>query len=303
MFAVANSRNAGCGLMTRLWSSSVRRPDDFEHALDHEHDVGAAGVVFVEHQRDIVLIGPGQDAVAEFGDLLAVADHDRILADEVDTADVAVEIDAHAWPVEPRRNLLDMGRFAGAVIAGDDHAPVAGKARQDGERGRPVEPVIGIDVRHMLVRLRIGRHLHVAVEAEDLPDGDLHVRQRRGGFGNGSHCSSVCAPARPFGPTDRHGRGAGRDPACSERPDPYRIPAPGHGGRAEHGGRRMKRIACRRQFTRKPDGRRKRGRCSWPWSSPHPRHGRGTVRRRGERPAIPARRNRPGNQQKPVFLR
>ena len=73
VLAVANSRNAGCGLITRFWSSSVSRPDDFEHALDHEHHVGAAGIVFVEHQRDVVLQRPGQDAVAELGDLLAVA--------------------------------------------------------------------------------------------------------------------------------------------------------------------------------------------------------------------------------------
>jgi len=39
---------------------------DFQHALDHEHHVGTAGVVFVEHQRDIVLQRPGQNAVAEF---------------------------------------------------------------------------------------------------------------------------------------------------------------------------------------------------------------------------------------------
>jgi hypothetical protein len=90
----------------------------FQHALDHEHHVRAAGVVFVEDERDIVLVGPGQDAVAELGDLLAFMDDDRVLADEVDTADMAVEVDAHAGPVEPRRDLLDMGRFAGAVIAG-----------------------------------------------------------------------------------------------------------------------------------------------------------------------------------------
>ena len=68
---------------------------DFQHALDHEHHVRTAGVIFVEHQRDIVLHRPRQDAVAEFGDLLAVLDHDRVLADEIDTADVAVEVDAH----------------------------------------------------------------------------------------------------------------------------------------------------------------------------------------------------------------
>ena len=117
VLVVENSRNAGCGRITRLWSSSVRRPDDFEHALDHEHDVGPAGVVFVETQRDIVLQRPGQDAVAEFGDLLAVLEDDGVLADEIDARDVAVEIDAHAGPVKARGDLLDMGRFAGAVIA------------------------------------------------------------------------------------------------------------------------------------------------------------------------------------------
>ena len=142
MLAVANRRNAGCGLITLFWSSSVSRPDEFEHALDHEHHVRTAGVVFVEAQRDIVLQRPGQNAVAEFGDLHAVADHDGVLADQIDAADVAVEIDAHARPIEPRRHLLDMGRFAGAVIAGDDDAAVPGEAGEDGERGRLVEPVI-----------------------------------------------------------------------------------------------------------------------------------------------------------------
>ena len=103
---------------------------DFQHALDHEHHVRAAGVVFVEAQRDIVLQRPGQDAVAEFGDLLAVLEDDRVLADEIDAADMAVEIDAHAGPVEPRGDLLDMGRLAGAVIAGDHDAAVVRRSRR-----------------------------------------------------------------------------------------------------------------------------------------------------------------------------
>ena len=32
---------------------------------------------------------PGQNAFAEFGDLLAVLQHDRVLADEIDAADMA----------------------------------------------------------------------------------------------------------------------------------------------------------------------------------------------------------------------
>ena len=141
-------------------------PDDFQHALDHEHHVRPPGVVFVEAERDIVLERPRQDAVAEFGDLLIVLDDDGVLADQVDAADVAVEIDAHQGPIEPRRHLLDMGGLAGAVIAGDHHAAVLGEAGEDGERGRPVEPVIRVEVGHVLVGLGIGRHFHIAVDAE-----------------------------------------------------------------------------------------------------------------------------------------
>ena len=136
MLVVENSRNAGCGRITRFWSSSVSRPDDFEHALDDEHHVGPAGVVFVEADRHIVLQRPRQDAVAELGHLHALAHDDRVLADEVDAADMAVEIDAHAGPIEPRRDLLDMRRFAGAVIAGHHHAAVFGESGEDGQRRR-----------------------------------------------------------------------------------------------------------------------------------------------------------------------
>ena len=163
----------------------------FQHALDHEHHVGTAGVVFVEAERDVVLQRPGQDAFAELGDLLIVLDDDGVLADQVDAADVAVEVDAHAGPVEPRRDLLDMGGLAGAVIAGDDDAAVVGEAGENGERGRPVEAVIGVDVGHVLVGLGVGRHFHVAVDAELLADRHLHVGQFIVGFaGDFLRCSS-----------------------------------------------------------------------------------------------------------------
>ena len=167
---------------------------DFQHALDHEHHVGAAGVVFVEAERDIVLDRPGQDAVAEFGDLLAVLQHDRVLADEIDTRNVAVEIDANAGPVEAGGDLLDMGRLAGAVIAGDHHAAVAGKAGENGERRLAVEEIIGIEIGNVLVGLGIGGHFHVRVDAEGLPHRQLDVGHGRGAicgsFANGLHQSS-----------------------------------------------------------------------------------------------------------------
>ena len=66
---------------------------------------------------------------------------------------------------------------------------------EDGKRGRLVEPVVRIDVGHMLIGLRIGRHFHVAVEAEDLPDRHLHVGQAGDFLRCGSHCSSVVSEA------------------------------------------------------------------------------------------------------------
>ena len=137
----------------------------FENALDDEHHVGAAGVIFVEDQRHIVLIGPGQNAFAEFGDLLAILQHDGILADQIDAADVAVEIDADAGPVEAGGDLLDMGRLAGAMIAGDHHAAVVGKARQDRQRGLAVEKIILIEIGHVFGGRGIGRARSCSIQS------------------------------------------------------------------------------------------------------------------------------------------
>ena len=183
---------------------------DFQHALDHEHHVGAAGVVFVEAQRDIALQRPGQDAVAKFGDLLAVLQDDRVLADEIDAGDVAVEIDAHARPVQPRRDLLDMRRFAGAVIAGDHHAAIVGKARQDRQRGLAVENVIRVEIRHVLVGLGIGGHFEIGVDPEDLPDRDLHVGQQFGRSLAGALESCIHPPLPRSERAGNHGTDPGR---------------------------------------------------------------------------------------------
>ncbi len=149
---------------------------DLEHALDHEHDVGPAGVVLVEHQRDRVLQRPRQDALAERGHLLTVLEHDRVLADQVDAADVAVEVDAHARPVEARGDLLDVGRLAGAVIALDHDPAVEGEPGQDRHRGLGVEVIGLVEVGHVVAARRERRHGHVGVEPERLPHRDLDVR-------------------------------------------------------------------------------------------------------------------------------
>src|SRR5215831_11518457 len=100
----------------------------FQNALNDEHNVRAAGIVFVETERDIVLQRPRQNAFAKFGDLLTVFDDDGVFADQIDPADVAVEVDADARPVEPRSDLLDVRGLAGTMVAGDDDATVFGEA-------------------------------------------------------------------------------------------------------------------------------------------------------------------------------
>ena len=48
-----------------------------QHALDHEHHVRPAGIIFVEHQCGRRLQRPGEQALLELGDLLAVLEDDR----------------------------------------------------------------------------------------------------------------------------------------------------------------------------------------------------------------------------------
>ena len=165
----------------------------FQHALNDEHDIRAAGIVFVEHQGNRILQRPGQDAVAEFRDLFAVLDDDGVLADQVDTADMAVQVDADARPVQPRGDLFDMGRFARAVISLDQEPAVMGKRNQDRESRVVVETIGIVEIRHMLGFLRVGRNLHIDIESEHVAHGHRGVRQvdltkfRDKVFGLGSH--------------------------------------------------------------------------------------------------------------------
>ena len=148
-----------------------------QHALDDEHHVWTSGVVFVEDDGDIVLHGPGQDAVPELGDLLAILEDDRILADEVDAADVAVEIDAHQRPVEPGGDLLNMGRLAGAVVALNHHPAVEAEAGEDRHGGVAVEQVVGVDRGRVGAGFRISLDHEIGVDPKQGAGGKFLVRQ------------------------------------------------------------------------------------------------------------------------------
>src|SRR5215469_8793007 len=91
-----------------------------------------------------------------------------------------------------------MGRFSGAMIAGNDHAPVARKAGKNGKRGRTIEAIVRIGIGHILVRLRIGRYFEIAVDPEDLANRNLHVRQGGCRVSCESHCSSETSARRTW---------------------------------------------------------------------------------------------------------
>ena len=80
----------------------------FEDTLNDEHHVRAASVVFIEHQGNVVLQCSRQNAITELSNLLAVFQDDCIFTDQIDSADVTVEVNTDARLVEARGNLLDV---------------------------------------------------------------------------------------------------------------------------------------------------------------------------------------------------
>src|ERR1700735_482976 len=142
---------------------------------------------------------PRQYALAEFGYLLAVLQDDRVLADQVDPADVAIEVDSDAGPVQPRGHLLDVRGLAGAMIALDHDASVVGKASRNRHRGFAVELIGCINVRNVLGTHRKRRNVHVDIDAEGLPGRDLGIRNvdLGGRAGRGDVYSRVHSPAFP----------------------------------------------------------------------------------------------------------
>ena len=125
-------------------------PFHLEDPLDHEHDVRAPGIVLVENESHGTLERPRQKPLPEFRYLLAILEDDGVLTNEVDPADVGIEINPDAGPVKPRRHLLDVRRFTRPVIALHHHPPVVRKAGKDGQRGIVVKLVRRIEIRHIL---------------------------------------------------------------------------------------------------------------------------------------------------------
>ena len=148
----------------------------FQNALDHEHNVGATCIVFVKDDGAGVAQRPRQDTFLKLGDLLAVTQFDGVLTDQVDTADVAVEVDAHTGPVQTRGNLFDMRRFTGAVITLDHDAAIVSETRQNRQRGFRIEFIHAINFRHAIGFVGKTLDQHVRVEPENFADAQVFGR-------------------------------------------------------------------------------------------------------------------------------
>ena len=81
---------------------------------------------------------------------------------------MAVQVDAHAGPVQPGGHLFNVGGLARAVQALQHDPAVVFKTRQEGQRDFAVEAVIGVDLGHMLRALAKGGDLERAVDVKNL---------------------------------------------------------------------------------------------------------------------------------------
>ena len=177
VLAVANSRNAGCGRMTRRWSSRVRRPEisstrwitNITSGRPASYSSKQRAMLFWSAQGSM----PSRNSVTCLPSLSTIASLPTRSMRETWLS----RLMRTQRPVQPRGDLLDMGRLAGAVIAGDHHAAVEGEAGQNRERGVPVEEVVRVEIGHMFVALRIGGHLHVGIDAENLSHRDPGIRR------------------------------------------------------------------------------------------------------------------------------
>ena len=75
----------------------------------------------------------------------------RIAADQIGTADMAIEIDAYTGPIKARGYLFDMRRFSRAMKSLHDDTAIMGKARKNGARRLRLKMIIGVDLGNMFI--------------------------------------------------------------------------------------------------------------------------------------------------------
>ncbi len=82
---------------------------NFKNTLDNKHHIRAASIIFIKDKRDAILQSPRQKTFFKFCHLLAITQDNRILAYQINTADMAIKVDAQCRPIQARCDLFDMG--------------------------------------------------------------------------------------------------------------------------------------------------------------------------------------------------
>jgi hypothetical protein len=130
--------------------------------------------------------GRPASAFAELCHLQTIAQYDRVASDQVNTADMRVEVDADARPVKPSRNLFDMSGLTRAVVPLHHDAAIERESGEDREGRVRIKHVGFVNIGHAFIDLGKGRNLHVDVDPEHFTHVDLAVRRwHRGGVAGG----------------------------------------------------------------------------------------------------------------------
>ena len=84
--------------MTRLWSSSVRRPDT--SSTRWITNITSGRPASYSSKQSAMLFCSAQGRMPSRNSVICLPSfkHDRVAPDEIDARDVAVEVDAHAGP-------------------------------------------------------------------------------------------------------------------------------------------------------------------------------------------------------------
>ena len=116
---------------------------------------------------------------------LAAQARQLVFACEAESAYDAIDFLAHECADlvrrEPRRDLLDMRRLAGAVIALHHYPPVEGEPGEDRQRGFRIKHVAFVEVGYARIRLAEGGNRPVDIDPEDAAHIDSGVG--RGEYG------------------------------------------------------------------------------------------------------------------------
>ena len=161
----------------------------FEHALNHEHHIRTARIIFIKDKGNRMLQRPREQPFTELSNLLAIFQDNRVFPDEVDTADMAIEVNPHHGPVEPCGDLFDMGGLTGSVITLHHDAAVMCEACANGLGGFIIKEIGLINRRYILGCFAKGRNLHIEIDIKDFTRRDHNV-----GFKNRKLVTHVVCP-------------------------------------------------------------------------------------------------------------